>query len=382
MRCRWCLSAGRAGHKRPRLSCRTATTCAGTYAASARSNGRDERQADAAPGPFHASAVYSFAFPSFGSVRPRAAGTEQLLFLQFNGNLCRFIRLYRHRNVGIPGIVLSRDQRVIPGRNIRNAEASVLGGPGVIGAVRHVNPRQHPAMRVTLDANQAGSVQLARDSLPLIGQREIEGSAFAVEAMRVVQDRIGIDHIDRARLNHLHGRLESAFHVVDFRRFWRLAPCLAFGDLLQIDDDVLDTFVRPDQDQGLVSGTAADLPVFRRDDLLRGYVALKNDLALDLPAAGDGYHVVRESRNADDGDRNDLQESYDGYCREHGKRFLLLHAHDPDAALTYTASLRALEVQRLSTYSDLYDYYWRGSEAGFQTDRKFKVLISLIEKDN
>src|ERR1700758_5728259 len=34
-----------------------------------------------------------------------------------------------------------------------------------------------------------------------------------------------------------------------------------------------------------------------------------------------------------------------------------------------------------SIYHDFYDCYWPGSRAGFHTDRKFKVLISLIENE-
>ena len=69
----------------------------------------------------------------------------------------------------------------------------------VVGTVGHVDPGQHPAVGVALDSHQPRPGQAPLVILsPLFGQGQVERSALAVEAMGVVQHRVGVQDVDGA----------------------------------------------------------------------------------------------------------------------------------------------------------------------------------------
>src|SRR5206468_9850534 len=56
----------------------------------------------------------------------------------------------------LSGVLLPGHQRVLPRGDVLDGERAVLGGDGVVRVVRHVDPREHPAVGVALDPHHAG----------------------------------------------------------------------------------------------------------------------------------------------------------------------------------------------------------------------------------
>jgi hypothetical protein len=94
-----------------------------------------------------------------------------------------------------PGIGLGNHELVITCGDIPDRELSVRARDSVVGIVHDVDPTFHPTMGVTVDAHRSSAFQLDRNALVLVRQSKIEGGAFPIIAMGVVQHRIGVDDI-------------------------------------------------------------------------------------------------------------------------------------------------------------------------------------------
>ncbi|MNT19963.1 hypothetical protein D3C72_1552530 [compost metagenome] len=179
-------------------------------------------------------------------------------------------------------------------------------------------------MRVALDPDQPGPRQFARDLDPFLGQRKVECRALSVEAVGVVQHRIGAGHFKLAGPDHLHRRLKDAVLLVEHRDLVGRAPGLAFGHFLQVHDGILDALAGAYADLWFIAWTAADFAVLGGDDLADRDGALEGDLAFDLAAAADGRDFIGKGGDAEQAE----------HCQLHAASVAKKETHDVSPPLS------------------------------------------------
>src|SRR5271163_727346 len=218
--------------------------------------------------------------------------TNSRLFLQLNRQIGWLARLDGNFLLDGPGEGLDRNQIVFAGRHVSDSELAVGAGDRVVGVVDHINPPLHPAMSVAVYSNGTWSGQFGRNVLALVRQRHIEGGALAIIAVGIVQHRILVDDIQRARGNYLHVGFEAALDIVEFGLLGRWRPRFPFGNPDQVDGRVLDALVWPDLDHGLLADAAAHFDILVRDDLAHPHGAVEHDLSLDRAAPRNRSRIV------------------------------------------------------------------------------------------
>src|SRR3546814_12873166 len=107
----------------------------------------------------------------------------------------------------------TRTDTLFPYTTLFRSEAAVFSGQCVVRAVGDVDPGEHPAMRVALDAHQARPGEIGLDALSLVRQREVESRAPPVEAVGVVQHGIGVQPVDLAQIGS-ESRRETVCRIV------------------------------------------------------------------------------------------------------------------------------------------------------------------------
>src|SRR3990172_12329292 len=185
--------------------------------------------------------------------RPRRYFFDSLFF-QFDLQLGGLSSLYSYGHCERPGEGLHRHELVVAGRNVADSEFAIGAGDRVVGVVHHVDPAFHPAMRVAVDADRSGALQLDGDSLSLIRQGQVEGGPLTVKSMRVVEHRVAVDDVQPTWRNELNFRFETAFDIVKLGRLALLRPSLSLGDVDEVYDRALDSLIGANPDQRLLAG--------------------------------------------------------------------------------------------------------------------------------
>ena len=145
--------------------------------------------------------------------------------------------------------------------------------------------------------------------LSLVRQCKIERRTLAVVAVSVVEDRIGVDHVERSGANDLNLWLEAAFDVVEF---WRLSGCwpvLSLRHFDQINDRTFDGLAVADPYQRLLARLSANLDILGRYDFFRRHAATIDNRALDRSAALYRRHFIGQRRDIEHGCAADHKQS-------------------------------------------------------------------------
>src|SRR3954464_15362979 len=222
------------------------------------------------------------------------APRRESLLLQLDRDLRDLLGLDRHRDFRFARVLLPGDQRVGTRRHFGKGEGAVLGGDGVVGIVGDEDIAPHPAVRVALEADHSLGLEGLLRLLALDRQSDVEDGALAREAVDGVHDRVLVERDEaRPHRQRLHAGHELAPFVDELRVLGRLLPGLASGQLLQVNDRVLDAFVGVDGNLGLVPDLAAGFPILGGNHLPGRYPPLELDLAVDRATLGDGGHLVR-----------------------------------------------------------------------------------------